>query len=99
MHVEFTPEARGDFFDIARFIAADNPARAATFIDEIEATIFKLAEMPERYPIVIRSGRHAIRRMPYRTYAVFYRADHVGILILRIVHGARVTGDFLDDLG
>jgi toxin ParE1/3/4 len=37
MKVSFSPAAQGDLLDIAVYIAQDNPARAATFVEELEA--------------------------------------------------------------
>ena len=99
MRVEFTPEAQQDLFDIARFIADDNPRRAASFIDEMDTAIRNLGEMPDRHPTVWETGAGPIRRMPFRAYVTFYRIETGKVVILRILHGARVTNDFLDDLG
>lgn len=99
MPVEFTPEAQQDLFDIARFVAVDNPRRAASFIDEMDIAIRNLDEMPDRHPTVWETGAGPIRRTPFRAYVTFYRVESGKVVILRIVHGARVTDEFLNDLG
>ncbi|WP_291985104.1 type II toxin-antitoxin system RelE/ParE family toxin [Candidatus Accumulibacter sp. ACC007] len=42
MRLEFSPESPLDLLDIAAFIAQDNPARAKSFVDELEADCGRL---------------------------------------------------------
>ena len=37
MKVVFSPAAKDDLMEIAIYIAQDNPARALSFVDELEA--------------------------------------------------------------
>ena len=37
MKVNFSPAAQTDLLDIALYIAQDNPKRALSFVDELEA--------------------------------------------------------------
>lgn len=84
----FSPEAEADLTEIATFIAADNPARALTFLDELEASCALLLDFPE-------AGRARpelapnLRSKPYGRYVVFYAAGGDDVRIERILHGAR----------
>jgi toxin ParE1/3/4 len=42
MRLEFSPESQLDLIEIATFIAQDNPARAKSFVDELEADCGRL---------------------------------------------------------
>ena len=43
----FTPAARADLEEIFWFIAADNPRRARSYVEEIEQACGNLCDMPE----------------------------------------------------
>ena len=86
--VEFTEAARQDLTDIHDYIALDSVNAARTWVDHIENICQTLAGMPEM-------GRNredlepTLRSFPVRNYLVFYRPQPNGILIVRILHGAR----------
>ncbi|HZG47402.1 MAG TPA: type II toxin-antitoxin system RelE/ParE family toxin, partial [Allosphingosinicella sp.] len=42
----FSPAAEQDLFDIALHIARDDPSRALSFVDELEATCASLRHYP-----------------------------------------------------
>ena len=98
MRVEFTKLAAADLRQIALFIAGDSPVRAIEFVDELESAARGLQNMPERFPELFGSGDSAVRRRVYKAYSIFYRIEPNRVVILRIVHGAAVSDDFLDDL-
>ena len=58
------PAAQADLVEIGDLIAQDNPARALTFLAEIEAKMLQAAERPESFPTRddvhegLRSARH-----------------------------------------
>ena len=64
------PAAKADLIEIGDFIAQDNPARALSFVAEIEAKMLQAAERPESFPARddvhtgLRSARHG--RYPVR---------------------------------
>jgi plasmid stabilization system protein ParE len=45
----FAPAAEDDLIEIGAYIASDNPARALSFIDELEAKARQIAEHPWRF--------------------------------------------------
>jgi toxin ParE1/3/4 len=73
MKVIITTAARSDLAGIADHIGADNPRRAASFVDELVDRCEDLASMAERFQLVPRFERLAIRRRPYQGYLIFYR--------------------------
>jgi plasmid stabilization system protein ParE len=46
MKLVFTDEAKADLLQISEWIAEDNPARALTFVDELETRYAQLTTMP-----------------------------------------------------
>jgi len=53
--LEFAPEAEADLLEIAAYITRDDPARAARFIDELEA-LCRAAALPRHRPRAPRTG-------------------------------------------
>ena len=45
MRLEFSPESQLDLMEIAAFIARDSPARAKSFVDELEADCGRLTTL------------------------------------------------------
>lgn len=82
------PAARIDLLDIGDFIAAENPKRALSFVDEIEAVFLKIASRPESFAIRheladgLRAARHGV-------YLILFEADAEEVRITRVLHGAR----------
>lgn len=77
-----------DLGEIADHIAADNPARAFTFIGEIKAACFERAA----YPLSGRARPEispGLRSFPFGDYVIFYRPLSDGIAVLRVLHGKR----------
>lgn len=88
MRVEFSPAAQFDLIEIASFIARDNPKRAYTYVDELEATCQLLSDHPELGPARSELGE-GIRMQPHDRYLIFYRINSDHIRIERVLHGAR----------
>jgi toxin ParE1/3/4 len=86
--VVITPEAKRDLAGIAEYIAADNPCRAVTFIEELEERCIALAKAPHAPRQFPHLGADA-HILPYRNYVILYRDLPREISIARILHGAR----------
>tara|TARA_R110002167_G_scaffold13550_2_gene56148 strand:- start:52 stop:351 length:300 start_codon:yes stop_codon:yes gene_type:complete len=84
----FTPTAESDLTDIAYFIARDNPAHAASFVDEIIRHCHDIADTPGvgRVRPDLAAGIHSL---PHGRYLIFYRIVESGIEVARVLHGAR----------
>ncbi len=72
MKVSLTTDARHDLVAIGRHIAKDNPARALTFVRELEVCAQRLGDMPRAFPLVPRYEQHGIRRRSHRGYGILY---------------------------
>ena len=87
----FTPAARDDLSEIRRYIARDNPVRAKSFIEDIRAHCRRLAINPLSHPVEPALDATA-RKAVHGSYLIFYDAQDDGILVLRVLHGARDLG-------
>ncbi len=57
MRLEFSPESQLDLIEITAFITQDNPARAKSFVDELEADCGRLVTQPSIGAPPPRTGR------------------------------------------
>ncbi len=82
------PAAQADLIDIGDFIAQDNPARALSFMTEIEAKMLQAAERPESFPA--RDDVHeGLRSARHGRYLIFFLDAGNEVRIVRVLHGAR----------
>jgi toxin ParE1/3/4 len=82
------PRASADLSEIWEFIAQENIERADAFIDRIDEKFRALAEQP----LMGRERRElgpGIRSIAMAPYVVFYEALPDGVMIVRVLHGAR----------
>jgi toxin ParE1/3/4 len=84
----FAARARNDLRAIVVTIARDNPARATSFVAELELRCAALTGAPLAYAIVPRYKDKGIRRIVHGNYLIFYRVRDGQITILRVLHGA-----------
>jgi len=85
--VLFSEEAELDLGRIADYIAQDNPRRARTFVDELQASVRdKLSTFPASGPEI--GGR---RYLIFGNYVILYRLDEAdkAAIIQVIVEGHR----------
>jgi toxin ParE1/3/4 len=87
----FSPAAEVDLLDIAIFIAQDNPARAASFVDELESKCEMLAGAPGIGTARPELGT-GICMLPHGRYLIFYREANKMLRVERIMHSARDIG-------
>lgn len=88
MRLAFTPLAEQDLEAIADYIAADNPARALSFVRELRAQCQRITLNPPGYRLRPELG-DGIRSCAHGHYLIFFASDPDAVLILRILHGAR----------
>jgi plasmid stabilization system protein ParE len=88
MIVAISAEAERDLEAIGDYIAADNPARAISFIVDLRAKCLDLASMPRRFPLVARYEAEGVRRRAHGNYLIFYRTGRERIVVLHVLHGA-----------
>lgn len=89
MRVLVTGQAEKDLEEIGDFIAAGNPARAVTFVEQIRVRCSKLASTARSFAILDRYRTEGIRRVGWGRYLIFFRVQNTVVEILRVVHGAR----------
>ena len=89
MKLVITAEAQNDLREIADYIAHDNPLRAVTFINEIEARLERLSFMPRAYPLLPRHETSGVRRAIFKDYLIFYRIKDDAVVVHHILHGSR----------
>ena len=56
MNVVMTQAAIADLLDIGHWIGLEDPDRALTFVDELEAKCLDLADKPLLYPLAAEIG-------------------------------------------
>jgi len=73
----------------ALHIAADDPAAALLWTDELFAAAARLADFPESGRLVPELQGRGVRELIYGAYRVFYRID-VAIVILTVRHASQL---------
>lgn len=88
------PKAVDDLEAIGDFIAADNPMRALSIVDERLDLCARIAERPLAYR---RRDDLAVglRQAILGRYLILFTADEDGVVIERVLHGARRLEDLL----
>lgn len=86
--VEFSPRSSLDLEEIGDYIARDNSQRAESFLEELKAHCFRIAESPAAYPSRDDIGI-GLKMAVHGRYLIFFRITRAGIRISRIIHGAR----------
>ena len=94
MIIDFSQAARADLAAIGDWIARENPARAASFVDELIDRAEELAESFNLYPESDNPGHRGVRRMNHRHYRIWYRVLGDTVEILHVHHGRRDTPQF-----
>lgn len=86
--VQISPEAEQDLLELWLYIAEDSPENADRFLDRLDATAQRLANLrdlgrirPELAP--------GLRSLPVDHYVLFYRPVADGIALVRVVRGSR----------
>lgn len=88
------PKAVEDLETIGDFIAADNPARAVSFIDELLIVCAAIADRPQTF--ARRDDlANGLRQAVHGRYLILFTAETDNIVIERILHGARRLEDLL----
>lgn len=88
MIVRIAAEAERDLEAIGDRIAADNPARALSFVSELRDKCLGLADFPERFPRVSRYEALGVRHRVHGSYLIFYRVQPGEVVVLHVLHGA-----------
>ncbi|MBT3201040.1 MAG: type II toxin-antitoxin system RelE/ParE family toxin [Phycisphaerales bacterium] len=83
-----TDQAEEDLIDIWSYIADDNSDAADRLLDEIDKTCDTLADNPKlgRPREELSDG---LRSLHVGNYVILYRSGGEGIIVIRVLHGAR----------
>lgn len=85
----FTRESERDLSEIADHIATDNLLAALAWLDDMRALCRLLARNPELGERRAMPEFGALRLHAKGSYVIYYRPTRDGVVIVRIVHGAR----------
>lgn len=88
LRVIIAPRAQSDLEAIGDYIAAENPVRAESFVEELIGRCLTLSEQPERFPLVERLAHAGVRKMVHGNYLIFYTVYPDRVTVARILHGA-----------
>jgi len=88
MRVALSAYVEPDLDEIAAYIAAENPARAVSFIDEIAERFKLISENPRIYQLR-PDIRPDLRLAVHGHYLILYRILADRVSIERVVHGSR----------
>lgn len=89
---KFSKLAQQDLYEIAEYIAADNPDAANRVIDAIEITAMSIMDNTAIGKKVDSSLYEDLRYMPctiFSSYQIYYRTQDEDLVIVRVLHGAR----------
>ena len=87
--------AEQDLDAIADYIADDSPAYASAVVQKMLAAAANLAEFPLIGKAVPEWSDKTIRELLVYTYRLIYRIDNDSVLVLAVIHGARLLPDVL----
>jgi plasmid stabilization system protein ParE len=81
------PEAEADLAEAFAWYDAQRTGLGTEFLSEVRATLARVQEGPERYPIDLRKVRRApVRRFPY---SVYFLSQQERLLVLAVLHHRR----------
>ena len=97
--VEIARTAEDDVEDIWSFIAQDSRDAADRFVHELERQLITLERFPERCPLAPENELLGTRyrHLIYGDYRTIFRVAGRMVLVLRIVHGARLLDSSMLD--
>jgi toxin ParE1/3/4 len=87
MIFDFHPEARLEYLEAATFYNRRRPGLGTIFTLEIEATIDRIMEAPDRWPVVEQDVRKCFTHV--FPYALLYTIERDNILIVSVIHFRR----------
>jgi toxin ParE1/3/4 len=91
--VELAATAEADVRGIRDHISRDNPTAARKWVAAIARQIALLESFPRRGAVIpeARFLRTPYRHLLYGTYRMIYRIEGERVLVIRVLHGARLV--------
>jgi toxin ParE1/3/4 len=91
--LKWTREAKADLKGIKAYIAQFAPRSAVTYVRRIRERFLKLTKLPFAAPIVEEFQNETIRETYLGNYRIIYSIEEGAVIVLRIVHSARLLTD------
>ena len=88
MEIIWSSQSIKDIEEIGDFIAADNPTRAISFVDEFISSVERLSHYPESGPIVEENP--VFRHIVHHGYRIIYQLRSEKILIVTVLGPRRL---------
>jgi len=95
--VNWLPAALDDLESISESIAGDSPGYAAAVVDRVFTEARKLREFPQMGRRVPEWHDDHIRELVIYSYRLIYQIQTSSILVLAVIHGARILPEDLRD--
>ncbi len=92
----FSAQAEADLDEIDDYIAANNPARAESFIEELYRKALNIGTAPLAYPKRSDFGPD-LRTALHKPHLIVFRVTTNAVEIVRIIHGARDLPRLFED--
>jgi len=83
--------------ETARYIAADDPAAALRWAEELFEAVARLSDFPESGRFAPELTDRGVREILYGSYRVFYRLDGGTVFILTVRHASQLIRE--DEVG
>jgi plasmid stabilization system protein ParE len=98
--VRITATAEADIEEIWSYIAHDSGEAADRFLDELDHQLRSVERFPERCPLIPenRLMGTAYRHLIYGEYRTIFRSSGKTVLVLRVIHGARLLDTSMFDI-
>ncbi len=80
-------EAQRDLLSVRDYIASDNPARAASYLDELLERCESIVDFPFAAPENLRNHANW-RAIPYGSYVILYSVTDRSVRIRAVKHAA-----------
>ena len=90
MIYDFHPEARLEYREAATFYESRRPGLGAAFTLEVEATIERVLEAPDRWRVIEQDVRRCLTHT--FPYGILYTIEPDSILIVSVMHLRRKPG-------
>ena len=84
MTYDFHPHAQLEYSEAAGFYEGRSPGLGAAFTVDVEETIARILESPERWRIIERDVRRCLTRT--FPYGILYTIERDSILIIAVMH-------------
>lgn len=91
----WAPSAKDDLAGIKAYIARNAPRVATAFVRRIRERCRSLMDMPFAAPIVAEYQDENIRETYLGSYRIIYEVQASRVVVLRIIHGARLLGEMI----